>query len=549
MASPKQEEPIEAEKKLAAGQTEHIEGTVRLFDADGGIRKIPIPSQDPTDPLNWSLFKRCVVLTSLCMFGTAGFGVIQSTPLFFGEIIAEYERETRGAFAVSKIGQLASYPSLCMGLGNFLFVPLSMMLGRRAVFLFNNALMLAAIVWAGKSSGFNSHLAARCIQGLSCGLSDCLLPIMILDMTFLHRRALWMSFYWASTAAGSTALLVAVPFVVQGTGADWRTNYWFWSGFSAFSLLLAIIYLPETLFPRAPALVDGRLVITDQYGNVTFVSTEDVSAIQYEQHSPADRAGLEKGGSYWHDLKLVHYQENGIQKFLKTYVEMFLSFLNPSVFFVLVLNSLLFGGLVCQSLTYTTQLQLPPWNFSPAAVGTAQAGSFVGALVALGLSGATADRLSGYLTKRNGGIREPEHVLPNFILPTCFAFGGMVLYGVVGGHPERYAGAGWISIHIGFGMYYCGFIAISAISGMWIGEVTPHYSGAALVLVCGGRNAVSFAISNNFTAWIASQGFQDAYIQLGAALLGVAIVGGVPLYLWNKHLRRLWSHTPLAKAM
>ena len=72
------------------------------------------------------------------------------------------------------IGQLASYPSLCMGVGNFLFVPLSVMLGRRAVFLFSNILMLAAIIWAAKSDNFTSHLAARCLQGLTCGISDCL---------------------------------------------------------------------------------------------------------------------------------------------------------------------------------------------------------------------------------------------------------------------------------------------------------------------------------------------------------------------------------------
>lgn len=49
-----------------------------------------------------------------------------------------------------------------------------MMLGRRAIFLFNNALMLASIAWAARSVDFGSHLAARCLQGLSCGIGDCL---------------------------------------------------------------------------------------------------------------------------------------------------------------------------------------------------------------------------------------------------------------------------------------------------------------------------------------------------------------------------------------
>jgi hypothetical protein len=85
-----------SEKGISTTEVEQVEGTVRLFDSDGNVRKIPIPSGDPTDPLTWSARKRTLVLLSFCIFGTAGFGVIQSPPLFFSEIIQEYERETRG---------------------------------------------------------------------------------------------------------------------------------------------------------------------------------------------------------------------------------------------------------------------------------------------------------------------------------------------------------------------------------------------------------------------------------------------------------------------
>ncbi|KAG4431443.1 hypothetical protein IFR05_013075 [Cadophora sp. M221] len=526
------EDKDEKDVPALSSDVEQVEGTVRLFHSNGQIRKIPIPSNDPRDPLTWPTWQRSVVLVSLCVFGSAGFGVVQSTPLFFSEIIPEYMRETRGKFDPSKISQLASYPSLCMGIGNFLFVPLSMMLGRRAIFLLNNALMFASIVWAAKSLDFSSHLAARCLQGLSCGVGDCLLPIMILDMTFLHRRGLWMS-------AGSTALLVAVPFAVEHANSSWRTNYWFWSGFSAFSFVVAIFCLPETLFLRASALIDGQLVITDQYGNVSVVAAEAAAGLNLQQDTPEDSPPPHM--SYLSQLSPVKCQPNGLRRFYMTYVEMAVSLLNPSVIWVLILNSLLFAGLVSQSITYSTQLEHPPWNFSSAAVGTAQAGSFFGALIALGLSGATVDRISGILTRRNGGLREPEHILPNFIIPGLLAFGGLVLYGIVAGNPEKYPGSGWIGIHISFGMYYCGFVALSAITGVWIGESTPHWSGAALVLVCGGRNALSFPISNNFQRWIASQGFQNAYIELGAALIGVMFVGGMPMFLWNKNIRRVWT--------
>lgn len=372
------------------------------------------------------------------------------------------------------------------------------------------------------------------------------------------KLTLRTAFYWAVTAAGSNILLVAVPFVVQGTTKNWRTNYWFWAGFSTFSLILSIFCLPETLFPRAPALIDGKIIITDQYGNVTVVAAEEASGLSPNQLAPRDQ--ITASNSYIRALAPVKFQPQGPKKFLVTYIEMGLALLNPSIFWVLLLNSLLFGGLVSLSLTYSTQLESPPWSFSPSAVGTAQAGSFIGAIIALGLSGATVDRVSGFLTKHNDGVREPEHLIPNFVLPSCLAFAGLVLYGFVGGNPQKYPGSGWIGVHISFAMYNCGFVSLSAITGAWVAEATPHWSGAAMVLVCGGRNVLSFAIryaffmysfvfdisdifffSNDFPRWIVSQGIQNAYIELGAALLGVMVVGSIPMYLFNKSIRRVWT--------
>ncbi len=72
------------------------EGTVQLFDDRGIVRKIPIPTDHPDDPLTWPLWTRCLVFTVICVYGISGFGVVQSTPLFFGDIIADYMKETRG---------------------------------------------------------------------------------------------------------------------------------------------------------------------------------------------------------------------------------------------------------------------------------------------------------------------------------------------------------------------------------------------------------------------------------------------------------------------
>jgi hypothetical protein len=69
---------------------------VLLYDDDGNVRNLPVPSSDPNDPLNFGIWRQRLVLLAVCMYGIAGFGVIQSTPLFFGNLIAEYMKQTRG---------------------------------------------------------------------------------------------------------------------------------------------------------------------------------------------------------------------------------------------------------------------------------------------------------------------------------------------------------------------------------------------------------------------------------------------------------------------
>ncbi|GKU13622.1 unnamed protein product, partial [Fusarium langsethiae] len=63
---------------------------VLLYGEDGQARKLPIPSSDPNDPLNFAVWRQRLVIAGICVYGVAGFGVIQSTPLFFGKLIEEY---------------------------------------------------------------------------------------------------------------------------------------------------------------------------------------------------------------------------------------------------------------------------------------------------------------------------------------------------------------------------------------------------------------------------------------------------------------------------
>ncbi|OQV05670.1 hypothetical protein CLAIMM_10367 [Cladophialophora immunda] len=515
---------------------ELADGTVKLLDEGGHVRNIPVPTDHPDDPLIWSLRSRGLVFLAICIYGITGFGVVQSAPLFFSDMIADYMKETRGEFNPSRIGDLASYPSLCMGLGNFLFVPLSLVFGRRPMLILCAIIMVASVIWAAKSDTFNSHLGARCLQGLTAGVSDCLLPLIVLDTTFLHNRGFWMTLYWSVTAIGSSLMLVIVPFLVHSQHDDWRINYWFWLGWAVLTLILVLTCLRETMFYREPALLNGQIVISDAYGQVHF---EAIAGDHQTPNTRTEYTEKKHPDPYIKQMLPIRYKHRGSKMgtFIRAYVDMAICFTHPAIFWTLLLNSVLFSGLVILSLTYEALLVGPPWSFSPQAVGTSQIGSVIGAAVAFLVVGMLVEHSAERLTRRNGGIREPEHLLPSFAVPVILGFLGLCIYGVVGGSPFKYS---WVGIHAAFALYFFCFIAISAISSVWVAELVPKRAGPAIVLICGGRNAASFGISHAFPSWIQALGLQNAHISLGGIFIGIAIFG-IPLYFVDRRIRKLWS--------
>jgi hypothetical protein len=73
--------------------------SVLLYDEDGRPQNIPVPSSDPNDPLNFSIWRQRFILTVVCIYAIAGFGIVQTTPLFFGGLIREYKQQTGGVSA------------------------------------------------------------------------------------------------------------------------------------------------------------------------------------------------------------------------------------------------------------------------------------------------------------------------------------------------------------------------------------------------------------------------------------------------------------------
>jgi MFS family permease len=67
-------------------------------------------------------------------------------------------------------------------------MPLVNKYGRRPIYILAFVCYTACAVWAGAAKTYGSELAARILIGFFAGAGDCLAPLTITDIWFLHER-------------------------------------------------------------------------------------------------------------------------------------------------------------------------------------------------------------------------------------------------------------------------------------------------------------------------------------------------------------------------
>lgn len=73
-------------------------------------------------------------------------------------------------------------------------------------------------------SSFNSHFAARLVQGFSAGATESLLPLVITDLTFIHQRSAAFGIYWTLQNIGTAVFNTASSF--EAINLKWQWYYW-----------------------------------------------------------------------------------------------------------------------------------------------------------------------------------------------------------------------------------------------------------------------------------------------------------------------------------
>jgi hypothetical protein len=205
-------------------------GSSLKYDRNGPVPIIlvPQPSNDPNDPLNWSIRKRDSIILILSLVS-----VIASTlsPLLAANTVTLSLLLDRN---FEQTALLTGYHLLAVGLAGFLFIATARVWGKRHLYLLGLILIIVSSAWGGASgTNYNSLLWARIIQGIGLAPFEALVNDSVGDLYFVHERGLRMAL--------SNLALFGGAFFHPCTGGKDHAHY-----------RMGVVVLPDSYLLRNP---------------------------------------------------------------------------------------------------------------------------------------------------------------------------------------------------------------------------------------------------------------------------------------------------------
>jgi hypothetical protein len=202
------------------------------------------------------------------------------------------------------------------------------------------------------------------------------------------------------------------------------------------------------------------------------------------------------------------------------------------MFWVALLEAVLFGSMLAIGETYSLVLMMEPYSMSPKSTAFVNLAGALGSFLAWPATALFIPWISKRLTVKNNGVRNAEHYLPAFIMPVIFGALSIILYGIT---VEKKLHHSLIFVSYAFNSF--SFAALATANILWITEAFPRWAAPGIVVVSGLSYAASFGISFAIMPWVKSQGYELMGFEIGLAILVIGCVG-IPVAFWGKALRQ-----------
>ncbi|KAL8943395.1 MAG: hypothetical protein Q9216_001104 [Gyalolechia sp. 2 TL-2023] len=214
----------------------------------------------------------------------------------------------------------------------------------------------------------------------------------------------------------------------------------------------------------------------------------------------------------------------------------FILFAYPAILWSALVYSLSIGWLIVLSETVSEIYRHEDYHFSPLAVGLVYISPFVGGILGTAVAGKVSDFIVRAMSRRNGGVYEPEFRLVMAIpvaISTCI---GLMGFGWSAAEKDH-----WIVPTIFFGVISFGSSLGSTTSITFAVDSYRMYAGEGLVTLNFAKNVFhGLAFSLFFNHWLEADGSKKVFQTIGGIQLA-CLLTTIPMYIYGKRAR-MWTY-------
>jgi MFS family permease len=494
---------------------------------------VPQPSDNSNDPLNWSRKWKLVTVGMQGLFVLISvLGNLSIAPLT--PVYMELWNKSQ-----SQVALLTGMCVLSLGYGNFVIVPCAELYGRRIVSIACALICVGANIWQASARSYGSFLGARVLSGLGAAANESIMTMVIADVFFLHERGRYMCLYFFCYFNG----LFLGPIIAGNVAArvSWRWFFWACTIAQILNSVGLLLLFPETRYRRSNPVERLESEIKENLPDKPAEEYVETTMSESDGWCPdaesADVVSVGKGRPSKDQFYIFQKVDSNAVKALVRHV------LTPLelVFFPIVFWAAMTMGGAANSLLDVNLLQSqaltgPAYNFNPSGVGFVNFALVVGGMVGLATAGPSCDWIATTLTRRNGGIREPEMRLWTLIPYLACSVIGMTVVGV-----GFQSGWPWeVVIIVGFFLVGVIVVSIPTIAITYAVDCYKPIAGQIMVISTVFKNTLGFGMTYFINDLAAKSGFIPPAMLIMAVTVGFGLVGMILLILFGKKMRR-WT--------
>ncbi|KAL9127658.1 MAG: hypothetical protein Q9217_003505 [Psora testacea] len=214
----------------------------------------------------------------------------------------------------------------------------------------------------------------------------------------------------------------------------------------------------------------------------------------------------------------------------------FILFAYPAILWSTLVYSLSIGWLIVLSESVSIiYKEHDSYNFTSLQTGLVYISPFIGGIMGTAVAGKVSDIIVRFMSRRNGGVYEPEFRLVMAIPVTISTCVGLMGFGWSAQERDN-----WIVPTIFFGIISFGCSLGSTTSITFAVDSYRQYAGEALVTLNFAKNIFhGLVFSLFFNHWLEADGSKNTFVAIGGIQLA-CLLTTIPMYIYGKRAR-MWT--------